>query len=135
MDWTKDAWNTFHIIALEYELKSHKYSDWLKFIEIFRRAIVCDTCKMDFAKILATPTSNKMKPFTHSVYLHNMVNIKLNKPRCTLQNALNKYSSMPSIAINQTISDYAKILIKYVKKGDVNKRDVDELFHYLQTYL
>jgi hypothetical protein len=125
MEWTKAAWDSYHLFALY----CYNATDWLNFNYAFQKSIPCLECKLHFAKIFEVKHV-KLGIFRHSVHLHNLINARLGKRDFSYDDALKKYSEFHHSAIREATDEYSILLVKYIKIKICKKEDVLELLTY-----
>ena len=103
--WGPAAWEFLHTVAFAYPEKpsSEDKSAAKNFVESFACILPCVVCKQHFSeniKELPLNVASRKDFFEWTVRLHNMVNVKLNKPIWNLDSAFEKYDKIYSIHKN-----------------------------------
>lgn len=88
----KHTWDTIHKYALQAD-KEHNTKDFCKFIRKISNQITCSKCKNHMLKYIEIKKpENATSFFKWSWEFHNEVNIILNKPTVSYEQALTYYS-------------------------------------------
>lgn len=111
--WGPSTWLYLHTVTLTYP-DNPSYQDKLKYINFFNNIILpCEECEKDFKLLLKKHpiehnVSSKNKLIHWLIKIHNIVNVKLNKP-------IRNYNDMIEFVNNGvTCNHYINILLCFI---------------------
>jgi hypothetical protein len=96
--WGPYFWEVFHIACFDYPIHptNQDKNNITNFIKYYQKILPCKECRTHFMELLnkypLNPNNSNLLEW--SVFIHNQVNKRLNKPIFEYKNILKKYNSI-----------------------------------------
>jgi hypothetical protein len=114
--WGSQAWLFLHTITLNYPDNPNKYDmeSYKKFFENLAEVIPCEVCKAHYKKNIKMypiqlESKESLAKWLH--HIHNLVNVKNDKPKYSYDQFIEKYSNLYSTNNNKKYLFILLILI------------------------
>ncbi|AXN91095.1 putative Evr1/Alr family thiol oxidoreductase [Namao virus] len=113
--WGPSIWKTIHVTCFNYA-KEQKHK-MLLFLNTLAQLLPCNICTQSFKDIYAIfdpepYMENSYTLFYWSVFIHNLVNLKLQKPYYSFRSALQDYEPFRAKCSSFEIKDQCRVILR-----------------------